>query len=138
MKGLEKYPQNYLLAWSKAIAGKKDFLPLLMKSAYKELGVFVYALNNKEDARKWLLENGYPHLMALINGAEGNTKALEWLMNYNYIEFYYIAIAADGDEKAKKWLLQENKFLLQLALRIESVKDEIERNNNDIHKISPD
>jgi len=135
-KGIN-YPQKIMLAWIEAIGGNSEIRDWLLKNGYQELGLFIFALRNMYNARMWLMENGFPHLLALINGVEGNAQALTWLEANKYDLLKVIAVAADGDAGAKKWLMINDKILAMLALKIEFVKDEIERDNNDVHKISP-
>lgn len=132
-----KYPAKILVAWAEAIGGNSDIRDWLIKNGYKELGLFTFALRNMDDARMWLMENGSPHLLALINGIEGNKQALQWLESNGYKALSIIALAADGNKSAKEWLLKNDKLLAMVALKMEFVKDEIERDNNDVHKISP-
>ena len=83
------------------------------------------------------MNNGYPHLMAVINGAEGNQKALEWLEKHNFKALSKVARVGDGDEDAFQWLLANDyKELAIIAKKIQFVKNEIENDNNDPHKIS--
>jgi len=135
-KGI-KYPPKILVAWAEAISGNSEIRDWLIKNGYKELGLFTFALRNMDDARMWLMENGFPHLLALINGIEGNMQALQWLEANGYKTLSIIAHAADGKEGPKNWLLKNDKTLAMLALKMEYIKDEIERDNNDAHKISP-
>ncbi len=110
-----------------------------MLNGFKELGIFVYALHNKDDARAWLLENKHPHLMATINAAEGNKQALAWLYRYGYDVLAKVAMAGDGDEEAFRGLVEEgHREMALIAKNIHQVKESIERDNNDIHKISKD
>lgn len=133
------YPPKILLAWAEAISGNREIRDWLTKNGYPELGLFTFALRNKDDAKKWLMENGFPHLLALINGAEGSEKALEWLRKYNFTILEKMALVGDGDESAYLWLMKNgHREFAMIAKRIEFVKDEIERNNNDPHRISPD
>ncbi|MFN3341378.1 MAG: hypothetical protein ACK40M_01700 [Flavobacteriales bacterium] len=136
VKKLE-YPAKVLLAWAEAISGNPKIRDWLMANGYRELGVFTFALRNKEDARKWLMENGFPHLMALINGVEGNKQALEWLRRFNFTVLEYMALAGDGEEDAYEWLRKNgHSELFIVAKRIQIVKDDIEADNNDPHKIN--
>ena len=133
------YPPKILLAWAEAIGGNSKIRDWLTTNGYKELGIFTFALRNKDDARKWLLDNGYPHLMALINATEGNKGALEWLKKYNYPIMEKMALAGDGDDTAIAWLIgNSHQEFAVIALKIRFVKDQIEMDNNDPHKISPD
>jgi len=132
-----KYPPKILIAWAEAIAGNSEIRDWLIKNGYKELGLFTFALRNMDDARLWLMENGSPHLLALINGIEGNAEALKWLDSNGFKSLSIMALAADGNKSAKEWLLKNDKLLAMVALKMEFVKDEIERDNNDVHKISP-
>lgn len=134
-----EYSPKILLAWSEAIAGNGKIRDWLIKNGFRELGLFAFALRNNDEARNWLMENGYPHLVAMINGVEGNEVALKWLLRNNLPIMGEMAKAGDGDAEALKWLLQNGyrEFAL-IAKKIQIVKDEIERDNNDFHKISRD
>ncbi len=132
-----KYPPKILVAWAEAISGNSEIRDWLIKNGYKELGLFTFALRNMDDARLWLMENGFPELLALINGIEGNVQAIQWLDSNGFKILSIMALAADGNKSAKEWLLKNNKLLAMVALKMEFVKDEIERDNNDAHKISP-
>lgn len=133
-----EYPAKVILAWGEAISGNADLRKWLMANGYPELGLFVFALHNQEEARKWLIENGFPHLMALINGAEGNPSALLWLKKFDLNIMFHIAKAADNDDQALSWLFQNGqKEWFILAQKIRIVKNRIETDNNDVHKISP-
>ncbi len=133
------YPAKILIAWGEAISGNKKIRDWLMGNGYKELAIFTYALRNKDDARKWLLENGHPHLAATVEGAEGREDAVKWLENYDYDVLAKTARAGDGDESAFRWLITNGqKEMAVVSKKIKEVKDEIERDNNDIHKISKD
>lgn len=136
IKGLD-YPPKILVAFAEAIAGNGKIRDWLIKNGYRELGLFSFALRNMDEARVWLMENGFPHLLALINAIEGNQQALSWLQTHKFDDLMLMGLAADGHEAAMKSLLQKDKILGMLALKIEFVKDEIERENNDVHKISP-
>jgi hypothetical protein len=134
-----QYPAKVILAWAEAINGNRDIRDWLITNGYPELGLFVFALNNKTEARQWLIDNGFPHLMALINGAEGNPNALIWLKNFGYDILEKMARVGDNDEDALIWLLQNNlPDMAKVALKIREVKNEIDANNNDMHRISPD
>lgn len=132
-----KYPAKILLAWAEAISGNSKIRDWLIKNGYKELGLFTFALRNMDDARMWLMENGSSHLLALINGIEGNVQAVQWLESNGFKALSIMALAADGNKSAKEWLLKNDKLLAMVALKMEFVKDEIERDNNDVHRISP-
>ena len=132
-----KYPTKILLAWAEAISGNSEIRDWLIVNGYKELGLFTFALRNMDDARMWLMENGFPYLLALINGIEGNQEALQWLETNGYKTLNIMALAANGNKSAKEWLLKNDKLLAMIALKMEFVKDDIERDNNDVHKISP-
>lgn len=136
MKGA--YPAKILLAWGEALTGNRGIRDWLMKNGYPELGIFCFALRNQQEARDWLMENGFPHLMATINGAEGNEQAFEWLKIHGYDVLSRVARAGDGDDDSVHWLKQRNQpEFAMLALKIRYIKNQIEDDNNDIHKISP-
>jgi hypothetical protein len=133
------YSPKIILAWGEAITGNKEIRDWLTTNGYKELGLFSFALRNKDDAREWLMDNGYPHLMALINGAEGNLDAVKWLEMHKLSTLAKVALVGDGNEEAYRWLISNgHKDMALIAKKIQAVKDEIERDNNDIHKISAD
>lgn len=133
------YPPKILLAWAEAIGGNTQIRDWLMDNNYKELAIFTYAVRNKDDARNWLMDNGYAHLMAMINAVERNSVALAWLKRFNFTILENMALSADGDEKAHEWLIQNgHKEFAYISKKIEYVKNEIEDNNNDPHRISPD
>jgi len=131
------YPVKILAAWKEAIKGNRDIRTWLIKNGYKELGIFVFALNNDRKSRLWLKDNGYAHLLAMIAAAEGDKKALFWLKHSKFEILYKMALSIEGDKAAKIWLQKKDKLYLILALQMESVKDNIEMNNNDPHKLNP-
>lgn len=132
-----KYPSKILIAWAEAVGGNTKLRDWLIENEYKELGLFVFALNLKDDARDWLMKNGFPHLMATINGAEGNPSAIKWLQKHGYTPLAKVALVGDGDERAFQWLKTNGHPELALvAKKIESVKDRIERDNEDHHSIN--
>lgn len=134
-----QYPAKIMLAWAEAIEGNKEIRDWLIQNGYKELGLFCFALRNKDDAREWLMENGYAHLMAMVNAIEGNEVALEWLKQYKFTILQHMALAGDGDEKAFKWLVKHgHKDFAMIAKKIQMVKDQIQRDNDDVHRISPE
>ena len=130
------YPVKILVAWGEAISGNAEIRDWLMKNGYPELGLFTFALRNQDQALEWLLKNKFPHLVALINGMEGNKQALQWLEDNGFGKLQLMALAGDGNEKATNLLMKNDKLLAMLALKMGSVKDEIERDNNDVHKFS--
>ncbi len=133
------YPAKILIAWGEAISGNRQIKDWLIANGYKELGLFVHALNNQQEARDWLMKNKFPHLMAVIRGAEGEEKAVKWLEEYKLFPLAKVALAGDGNEDALKWLIINNhRELAVIAQKIKIVKDEIDRRNNDVHSISPD
>jgi hypothetical protein len=131
------YPAKIILAWGESISGNHVLRNWLMQNGYPELGLFVFALKNHDESRDWLLRNGHPHLMALINGAEGNVNALAWLRMQEFDVLEKMARAADHDEKAMNWLIENDyKDMAVIAAKMMYVKDQIEEDNNDVHKIS--
>ena len=75
--------------------------------------------------------------MALINGIEGNEDALNWLKAHGFELLYQMALAGDGNKEAILYLEQgDRKIFGLLAKRMEVVKDEIQADNIDYHKIS--
>jgi hypothetical protein len=134
-----QYPAKVIIAWGEAISGNAKIRDWLTKNGYPELGIFSFALRNQEEARNWLLENNHPHLMALINGAEGNPSAILWLRKYKFDILEKMALAADNSKEAMIWLInQDLQDMANVAERIQIVKNGIELDNNDVHKISSD
>ncbi len=133
------YPAKVLLAWAEAIGGNKKIREWLTEHGYPELGVFTFALRNKEDAKTWLAKNGFEHLAATIAGAEGNKSAVDWLEKYKFDILAKVALSGDGSKEAFMWLLANgHKEMALVAKRIQLVKEQIEEDNNDVHKISSD
>lgn len=134
-----EYPVKIIIAWGEAISGNAKIRDWLISNGYPELGLFSFALRNDENARQWLIDNNFPHFMALINGAEGNPNALLWLEKYGLTVFLNMAKAADNDEQALRWLkrLKDPEWAV-IAERMCIVKNQIEFDNNDVHRISGD
>jgi len=131
------FPSKVISVWSEAIIGNKQCQEILLKSEYRALGVFVYALNLKDDARVWLMNNGYAHLMAMINGVEGNQEAIKWLDANNFHVLKHMALAGDGVKYSITWLVKNgHQDMALIAKQIEHIKDQIEMDHNDVHKIS--
>jgi hypothetical protein len=130
------YPAKIILAWGEAITGNTKIRNWLARNGYPELYAFVFALHLKEDSRKWLMINNFPHLLALIQGVEGNKTALNWLKNNNFTILWHMAMAGDNNEESLNWLLFNEKDFAMLALKIKNVKNEIQMNNDDPHRIS--
>ena len=134
---MKSYPAKVLLAWGEAIEGNKKIRDWLGQNGFLELSMFTYALRLKSDAMKWLLDNNFPHLAAVVSGAEGKQQAIEWLNKYNWDVLAKVALVGDGDEQAFQWLVSNgHKEMAIVGRKIELVKDEIERDHNDAHKIS--
>mgnify|MGYP004169864977 FL=1 len=83
------------------------------------------------------MSNQHPHLMAMVSGAEGNSQAVRWLQKFGFNYLKDVALGADNDDEAIKRLIKaQQREWAGIALKIRSVKNQIERDNNDIHKIS--
>ena len=137
--GSMQYPAKVLLAWGEAISGNRQLLDWLMKNGYPELGMTCHALRLVDTARSWLMSNGHPHLMALVNGAEGNKNAIVWLHQYGYTYLADMALGADNDDDAiQRLMAAEQREWAGVALKIRSVKNQIEERHNDVHSLSPD
>ena len=131
------YPVKVIAVWGEAISGEKKFLDVLLKSEYKELGLFVHAMHNQDDARQWLMENGFPHLLALLNAIECKKDALMWLKAHKFTTLYHMALCGDGEDESFEWLIKNgHKEMAMIAKKIEFVKNEIEDNNSDPHRVS--
>jgi len=132
-----EYPAKVIMAWGEAISGNKELRQWLIQNGYPELGLFVFALHNKDEARNWLLQNRHEHLMALINGAEGNPNALVWLKKFGFDVLEKMARGADNEDGAITWLVSNGYGeMAGVSIRIRNVKNQIEADNNDVHKIS--
>ena len=136
LKQLE-YPSKVLVAWREAIGGNVEFRDFLIRSPYKELGIFCYALLNDKKSRKWLLDNNYGHLLATIEGIEGKDSALVFLKKNGFDLLFHFARSADSWKDSQIWLQKKDKLLYAISLKIEYVKDEIELRNQDPHKLNP-
>jgi len=83
------------------------------------------------------MTEGFPHLMALIRGAEGDQDAVGWLTRHGYTNLVGVARGADNDDDAiRRLMARGEREWAGLALKIRSVKNAIEADNADIHKIS--
>ena len=136
LKQLE-YPTKVLIAWREAIGGNVEFRDFLIRSPYKELGIFCFAILNDKKSRKWLLDNNYGHLLATIEGIEGKDSALVFLKENGFDILFHFARSADSWKDSQIWLQKNDKLLYAISLKIEFIKDEIELNNEDPHKLNP-
>lgn len=136
LKQLE-YPSKVLIAWREAIGGNIELRDFLIRSPYRELGIFCFAILNDKKSRKWLLDNNYGHLLATIEGIEGKDSALVFLKKNGYDLLYHFARSADSWKDSQIWLQKKDKLLYAISLKIEYVKDEIELRNEDPHKLNP-
>ena len=136
LKQLE-YPSKILIAWREAIGGNVEFRDFLIRSPYKELGIFCFAILNDKKSRKWLLDNNYGHLLATIEGIEGKESALVFLKKNGFDLLFHFARSADSWKDSQIWLQKKDKLLYAISLKIEFIKDEIELRNQDPHKIDP-
>jgi hypothetical protein len=132
-----EYPAKIIVAWGEAIGGNKKIRDWLLKNGYPELGLFVFALNNRQEARQWLLDNNHPHLMALIRGCEGDPNAILWLRKYKFDVLEKIALAGDNNDDAMMWLVRNNfKDFAVIAMNIKVIKNDIQKDNDDVHKFN--
>ena len=136
LKQLE-YPSKILIAWREAIGGNVEFRDFLIRSPYKELGIFCFAILNDKKSRKWLLDNNYGHLLATIEGIEGKESALVFLKKNGFDLLFHFARSAESWKDSQIWLQKKDKLLYAISLKIEYVNDEIELRNQDPHKINP-
>jgi hypothetical protein len=135
--GRMELPAKVILAWGEAIGGHAGLRTWLAENGYPELALFTHALRNQREARDWLMANGHPHLMAIVRGAEGEEAAVSWLRLHGMRTAADIALAADNDDDALGRLLAAGeREWAGLALKIRHVKNGIERDNNDVHRIS--
>ena len=102
LKQLE-YPSKVLVAWREAIGGNVEFRDFLIRSPYKELGIFCFAILNDKKSRKWLLDNNYGHLLATIEGIEGKDSALVFLKKNGFDLLFHFARSADSWKDSQIW-----------------------------------
>ena len=69
-------------------------------------------------------------------GVERNKKALTWLKQNEFEVLYHMALAGDGEELSLKWLIDKHRDFAHIAMKIKKVKDDIQDDNDDPHKIS--
>ena len=50
---------------------------------------------------------------------------------------FHFARSADSWEDSQKWLQKKDKLFYAISLKIEYVKDEIDRKNDDPHQLNP-
>lgn len=136
LKQLE-YPSKVLIAWREAIGGNVEFRDFLIRSPYKELGIFCFAILNDKKSRKWLLDNNYGHLLATIEGIEGKDSALVFLKKNGFDLLFHFARSADSWKDSQIWMQKKDKLLYAISLKIEYVKDKIDLRNQDPHKLNP-
>ena len=110
LKQLE-YPSKILIAWREAIGGNVEFRDFLIRSPYKELGIFCFAILNDKKSRKWLLDNNYGHLLATIEGIEGKDSALVFLKKNGFDLLFHFARSADSWKDSQIWLQKKDKLL---------------------------
>ncbi|MDE0870288.1 MAG: hypothetical protein OSA37_00075 [Flavobacteriales bacterium] len=133
-----QYPAKVLIAWGEAISGNRPLRDWLMKHGYEELGMACHALHHVESSRTWLMANGHQRIMAMIRGAEGDPNAILWLQRFGFNYLADVASGADNDDEAVKRLLKANqKEWAGIALKLRFVKNQLEDDNNDVHRISP-
>ena len=73
----------------------------------------------------------------ILNGVERKKDAIHWLKYNKLTTLYHMALCADGETDSFEWLIHNNqKEMAMIAKKIEFVKNEIEDNNSDPHKIS--
>mgnify|MGYP007032648919 FL=1 len=132
-----QYPAKVLLAWGEAISGNREIRDWLMQNGYPELALVCHALQLDDSARSWLMANQHPHLMALVSGSEGDAQAIQWMEKFGFNYLKDVALGADNDDEAVTRLIKAGqREWAGIALKIRSVKNQIESDNNDMHKIS--
>ncbi|MBO75548.1 MAG: hypothetical protein CMD33_09775 [Flavobacteriales bacterium] len=108
-----------------------------MQNGFPELALTCHALQLDDSARSWLMANQHSHLMALVSGTEGNAQAIQWLDKFGFNYLKDVALGADNNDEAVTRLMKAGqREWAGIALKIRSVKNHIESENNDMHKIS--
>ena len=134
---VKQYPSKIIVACGEAISGNEKIRDWLMHHGYTELAAFSSALNLNDDARVWLMKNGYPELLALVMGAEGDEKACGWLRSNGYSKLSLMAEGADNNDEAIETLLKQGlKESVMLSMKMRSVKNTIQRDQDDWHTYS--
>jgi hypothetical protein len=132
-----EYPAKVLMAWGEAISGNQPLKDWLAANGYGELAMACHAIRNHGPSRNWLMENRQQHLMAMIRGAEGDKAAISWLRSFGFEYLALVAEGADNMDEAVKTLLEKNqREWAGLALKIRSIKNQIEGDHNSAYKIS--
>ena len=126
------YPAKVLLAWSEAIKGNADIRDWLMKNGYPELGLFE-ALQQQRGPR-------VADQATSTSWPDPRLRGIAlWLRKFKLDTLVYVARAADNSEEAMTYLVSKNHLeLARVAAQMRYVKNTIERDNNDVHKISRD
>ena len=138
MKQSYYYPEQGINSIGEKLSGENiEFRDFLIRSPYKELGIFCFAVLNDKKSRKWLLDNNYGHLLATIEGIEGKDSALIFLKKNGFDLLFHFARSADSWKDSQIWLQKRDKLLYAISLKIEYVKDEIDLRNQDPHKLNP-
>lgn len=113
------YDIKVLLAFGKAIDGRKDFFKWLLDNGYPELAALSNAIRGDEDALKWLLDNGFPELAILSNAMDNEPNAIQWLINSKNEMLFQFSLACRGDEDAVKWFqIKQLSVFIYLAEKI--------------------
>ena len=134
---LHAIPGESLVGVGEAISGNREIRDWLMQNGYPELALTCHALHLDDSARSWLMANQHPHLMALVSGSEGDAQAIQWMEKFGFNYLKDVALGADNDDEAVKRLIKAGqREWAGIALKIRSVKNQIESDNNDMHKIS--
>ena len=132
-----QYPAKVLLAWGEAISGNRPLKDWLASNGYPELAMACHAIRNHRPSRTWLMENGHPHLMAMVRGSEGDRQAIQWLHQYGFEFLARVGEGADNNDEAIRALIaSEQREWAGIALKIRSIKNQIESDHNSAYKIS--
>jgi hypothetical protein len=133
----KEYPIKRIVAWGEAISGNEEIRDWLTANNYPELAAFTYAINLRDDAREWLMTEGHPELMALVIGSEGGASACKWLRAHGYSKLALVAEGADNEDEAINTLLKEgHREWAMISLKIQYVKNNIQSDHDDVHRIS--
>jgi hypothetical protein len=72
-----------------------------------------------------------------VSGSEGDAQAIQWMEKFGFNYLKDVALGADNDDEAVTRLIKSGqREWAGIALKIRSVKNQIESDNNDMHKIS--
>lgn len=130
------YPVKVLIALAEAIGGNDKIYEWLYKNGYPELSAFSSSIRANEEAYDWLMKRGFPQLAAFSYAIYGDKKAWLWLKKYHFDLLLKLGDASFANQEAIAWFnARKLQVFLIIAKKIKEVKENINRDNEDYHKI---